>query len=199
MINKLIRLIKALWQETLKRVPYIIALLIIIGMAAGIQSYRKTAEGVKIAKDNSVTIKNQGKDLKQQADDIKTLTQQNKNLSAQNNRLARANAAHIDCIARYFSMFATARLEDLDKCIITSTGTQISPSIIDRSEASDDNKSSQNQTSSQQTSQPGQNTGQNNSSTKPQEKQHEPTRVFGVPVCIPDPLSFVSNGLCVTN
>jgi hypothetical protein len=58
MRNKLIRFGKALRYESVKRLPWIIVLLVLISGWAAWQSYSKTAEGVEIAKANTTDIKN---------------------------------------------------------------------------------------------------------------------------------------------
>lgn len=56
--NKLIRFGKALRYESVKRLPWIIVILIFVSGWAAWQSYSKTAEGVEIAKANTTDIKN---------------------------------------------------------------------------------------------------------------------------------------------
>jgi FtsZ-interacting cell division protein ZipA len=58
MRNKFIRFGKALRYELVKRLPWIIVLLVLISGWAAWQSYSKTAEGVEIAKANTTDIKN---------------------------------------------------------------------------------------------------------------------------------------------
>lgn len=114
MRNKAIRLGKALRYESAKRLPAIIILLILIGGWAFWQSYSKTAEGVRVAKDNTNSIRRLGEDNQR-------LLQQNKDLSEQNNRLAKENAKHIDCIAKLFATFIeTGQVGsvDVDSCTI---------------------------------------------------------------------------------
>ena len=58
MISKIVRLSKALSKESLRRLPYVLAVLLIVGLFGIYQSYRKTSEAVRIARDNTSDIKN---------------------------------------------------------------------------------------------------------------------------------------------
>lgn len=128
MKNKIIRLSKALRYESAKRLPWIIALVILLGGFAFYQSYHKTAEGVQIARDNTTSLKNLGLQ-------IKTLTEQNTELTKQNNKLATENAKHIDCIAKLFAYWTQTgtpvTTTDLNACVIEalSQGNSASGSV----------------------------------------------------------------------
>jgi len=57
MRNKSIRFLGAMWNETIKRIPYILIILTFIAVFTAYQSYRKTAETVEISKQNTQDIK----------------------------------------------------------------------------------------------------------------------------------------------
>lgn len=144
MIDKSVRMIKALGEETIKRLPYIALLLLILTLFGGYQSYRKTAEGVEIAKDNSLIIK-------QLAEDNKRLSEQNKQLSEENRRLAAQNQAYIKCIAdvfaRYTRDFRPVIIEDLAKCKTPTSDTQQSTTSSDTSTPSNPQPQTENKQS----------------------------------------------------
>jgi cell division protein FtsN len=188
-MGKIKRFSKAMWAESVKRLPYIAALLVILLLFGAVQSYRKTAEGVRIASGNSEIIKKQSEIIKQQGKDIKAL-------SEQNNSLAKENAAHIDCIAKLFASYINngglVSGADLNNCqtILTKSGSTSQTTPATSSGASQQSS----QTSSSPKSKPKKNPPKSNNVQK-----HNPKQVFGVPVCLPDPLSFIDNGLCVTD
>lgn len=123
-INKIIRMVKAFSQEIVRRLPYIVGILLVLLFITGWLSYQKTAEGVQIAKDNSNTIKEQGVD-------IKLLTEQNKQLSEQSNILASQNKAYIKCVATVFAKYTqdgrAVVIEDLERCVVTSLSIDTPP------------------------------------------------------------------------
>lgn len=144
-MNNMRRLLTALGNETVKRIPYIIALLVVFALAGAIQSYRKTAEAVQIAKQNTTA-------LKVLAEQNKQLSLDNKKLGEDNHALADQSKAYIKCIADIFAKFTQDRkpviIEDLEKCVTSSLDTpQSSQSTTPSSQNSTSYTSSTQQTS----------------------------------------------------
>jgi hypothetical protein len=127
--NKVSRLLRALSNESVKRLPYIFFVLIVISLIQFVRLGNQTAQGVQIAKDNSLDGKALLKKVADLAQDNKQLGLQNKKLAEQNIQIANDNAKHLDCLADLFAQYTrTGRpiLQlDLNTCMITqgSVGT----------------------------------------------------------------------------
>lgn len=111
MVNKTIRLGKAFWNESVKRLPYIIALLIIIGGVGALQSYRKTAESVRVGRDNSEQVKSLT--LR-----IKKLTEENRDLNKQTRN---QSFCFVKAFATYTQTLKPITLEQIIACNVTSS------------------------------------------------------------------------------
>lgn len=126
---KLHRLLRALSNESIKRLPYIFLVLIILSIIQFIRLSTQTAQGVQISKNNSLDSKTLLKRVADLAQDNKQLSIQNKQLTEQNIQIASDNAKHLDCLANLFANYTrTGRpiLQlDLSTCMITqgSSGT----------------------------------------------------------------------------
>lgn len=135
---KLSRLLRALSNESVKRLPYIFFVLIVLSLVQFIRLSTQTAQGVQIAKDNSLDSKTLLKRVAELAQDNKQLSIQNKQLTEQNIQIAHENAQHLDCLADLFARYTRDGRPiltlDLNSCMITeessktnSTGTQTAP------------------------------------------------------------------------
>jgi hypothetical protein len=126
---KVHRLLKALSNESIKRLPYIFFVLIVLSLIQFVRLSNQTAQGVQIAKDNSLDSRSLLKKVADIAQDNKRLSLQNKQLTEQNIQIASDNAKHLDCLADLFAQYTrTGRpiLQlDLNTCMITqeSLGT----------------------------------------------------------------------------
>lgn len=117
MIKTISRKSKAVLLEAGRRIPYIVAVLLLLLFVQGARSYSKTAEGVTIGARNSIEIKKlQEKNTE--------LLKQNKALSEQSLLQSKENSAHIDCIAEAFAEYTRTggavyfKDNDLTACIL---------------------------------------------------------------------------------
>ncbi len=117
MINRTTRFARALWVESIKRIPYILVILVIIVLFQGYRTSSKVIENVEISR--QIAESNQSL-LKQVAD----LSEDNKNLSTQSNTLAERSNRYQSCIANLFAKYTRDYLpviiDDLENCIVTS-------------------------------------------------------------------------------
>ncbi len=115
-------LLIGLGRESIKRVPYMILVWVIISFVQLIGVSRQTAEGVRIAKDNSLDSKILLQKVADLGVDNKALSLQNKQLLEQNVQLANQNAAHIDCLANLFARYTRdltpIQSIDLSACVL---------------------------------------------------------------------------------
>ena len=140
------------------------------------------------------------------------LAKQAKNTADVNQRIAKANGRHIDCIAGLFAQYTRDQKPiakaDLDKCQITEAeaagivGAGLFSGAVDftPSSTSEAPVPAKNTRPNNNTNTPT-NSNQNppNQPPTPTPKAPEPARVLGVPVCVPDPLSLINGGVCVTH
>lgn len=87
MAHRITRFSRAFWHESVKRLPYILAILLCLGLYGIWQSYRRTAEAVQLAKDNTMDIKRivEGQSdlliaIKQVAEDNQLISEQKTNI-----------------------------------------------------------------------------------------------------------------------
>lgn len=117
MINKTVRLAKALYSETAKRLPVILVLL------AALLLWQSYIDGQR-ANLTLSKINQQGQQIKDLSLDNKRLSQQNKELGQQNKDLSEKGNAHIDCIASLFAKWTRdgrpILSTDLDTCAVVS-------------------------------------------------------------------------------
>jgi cell division protein FtsB len=131
MIDKVNRLSKALWLESLKRLPYIGFLLVVLILAQVYITGHQVAENVKISRENSAANNILLAKISGLSEDNKKLSQDNKALSEQNNRLADQSNHYLDCIAQLFAKHTRDNLpiiiEDLNNCAVINavSGTPV--------------------------------------------------------------------------
>jgi hypothetical protein len=128
--DKTIRLIKALSNESVKRLPYIIIIGLILVFAQFVRLNNQTAEGVMVAKNNSIGNQLLLKKIAEQAVQIAELSKENKASSQKNTSISKENSAHIDCVAKLFAQY-TRDLKpvddvNLDNCFIVETSQAVS-------------------------------------------------------------------------
>lgn len=127
--DKIIRLLKALSNESVKRLPYIILVGLILIFIQFVHLNNKTAQSVRVATGNSI-------DTKTLLKRVAALSEDNKKLTQQNLDIAKQNAAHLDCVANLFAQYTRDQRPiydiDLDKCFIQESAQMsatISPSV----------------------------------------------------------------------
>lgn len=141
------------------------------------------------------------------------LAQQAKNTAERNQAIAKVNGRHIDCIADLFATYTRDQKPiaqtDLDKCQITEAeaagivGNSLFAGAVDftmpltstAAPAPSKITPSQNNNTippTPKSENPTQPTGNQQASAP------EPRRLFGIPLCAPDPLSLIHDGACVT-
>lgn len=123
MKDKIIRLAKALSNESVKRLPYIILIGLILIFIQFVHLNNQTAQGVRIATSNSV-------DSKTLLKKVAALSEDNKKLTQQNLDIAKENTAHLDCVAKLFAKY-TRDLKplydiNLDNCFIQEGAQMLS-------------------------------------------------------------------------
>lgn len=120
---KIIRLSKALSNETVRRVPYIIVVLLVLVFVQSLQNN-------KVAKSNSVDSKALLMRVAALSQDNKNLTEANKKLTEQGVALASQSVSLNKCIANAFATYTQTlrpvQFEDIDACIFTSQSAQTS-------------------------------------------------------------------------
>lgn len=116
-MDKSIRMVKALAQETGKRIPWILITMGAILILQGIQN-------ASVARENSADSKTLLQRVASLSEDNKRLAQGNQALTKQNNELAQAARNHTDCLAQLFARYTQTRTAimsvDLNSCT-TST------------------------------------------------------------------------------
>ena len=125
MKNKLIRLVGAIWRETIKRVPYILLVLGCILIYQFIRLNIQTAEGVRLAKQTSDSNQILLNKISELSEDNKKLSQDNKNLTEQSNRLAEQSNHYLDCIAKVFAKYTRDYLPIVDINLNTCSAQNI--------------------------------------------------------------------------
>lgn len=146
MKDKLVRLFKALTNESVKRLPYVLLVLLVLSVVQLVHISNQTAQNIDIATKNSVDNRNL---LKQ----VAALSADNKRLAQQNNRLAKENTTHQDCAAQLFAQYTRdlrpVVMLDLTTCFIqeaaqddaTPGQTSAQPSSVDPGVASSSDNS----------------------------------------------------------
>lgn len=176
------RMLRAYWQETVKRLPYIASILLLLALIVGLQSYRKTSENVAISRANSEV-------QKVLLAKIGGLAADNKRLAQQANDIAGKNQQHIDCIAHLFARYThnlrPITIQDLDTCTAPESRRQSSNPAPTNSSENKSTTQSQNQNNNT-------NRGQGNQNPNPPNTPDEPERPpvtietpFGdIPACV---------------
>lgn len=117
MRDKVIRFTKAFTNESVRRLPYIILLLVVLSLVQFIRISNQTAESVRIATGNSI-------DNKSLLKKVAALSEDNKNLTKQNIQIAKESATHLDCVADLFARYTRDQSPvlkvDLMTCFIKS-------------------------------------------------------------------------------
>lgn len=129
MRDKIIRLTKALSNESVKRLPYIILVGLVLVLVQFVRLNNQTAQSVRVATSNSVDVK---KLLKR----VASLSEDNKRLTKQNLDIAKENTAHLNCVAQLFAQY-TRNLKpiydvDLNNCFsreVSQTASTPSKSV----------------------------------------------------------------------
>lgn len=114
MIDKPIRLINALWKETVKRIPYIFIILIVILISQFVRLNIQTAEGVRLAKNTADNNQRLLEKINELSESNKKLGEDNKLLTEQGNRLAEQSNRYLDCIAQVFAKYTRDYFPILD-------------------------------------------------------------------------------------
>jgi hypothetical protein len=116
--------LRAFINESVKRLPYVLLLLVILTVFQLVRLSTQTNQGVRIAQGNSLDSKNLLKKVASLSENNKTLIIQNKNLTEQNIEIANENARHLDCLAKLFAAYTQdlrpISLVDLDGCKVLS-------------------------------------------------------------------------------
>lgn len=117
MKDKGIRLIKAFVNETIKRIPYILLVLIVLIFA-------QTVQNNHISKSNSIDTKNLLTKVAKLSEDNKQLSQQNQALTKQGTILASQSVALSKCIAYTFTTYTQTltpvKFVDIDNCVTSA-------------------------------------------------------------------------------
>lgn len=133
MITKVKRLSTALWMESVKRLPYIGLILILLLLYQGYQTAAKVSENVGISKKNSEDNMVLLREVAALSEANKKLSEDNKKLSEQSNELAAQSIRYQDCIARIFAKYTRdykpVIIRDLEGCVTTNTEQSISTRI----------------------------------------------------------------------
>ncbi len=130
MRSKVKRLSKAFWQESKKRLPFVLVLLALLFIISqGQKSYARLNENIEVAKINSGETKILSEKIAQISNDNKKLSQDNKALAELNKQLAEQSNKYLACvanlIAKYTRDYQPIVIKDLEKCITTTI--KISP------------------------------------------------------------------------
>lgn len=129
---KVTRLLHALSNESVRRVPYVFLLLIILSLVQFTRLQIQTAHGVQIAKDNAVDAKTLLTKVASLSEDNKQLITQNKSLTEQNIQIANDNAKHLDCLADLFARYTRTGQAiyaiDLNSCMVITQKGASTPS-----------------------------------------------------------------------
>lgn len=111
------RFLKALSNESVRRLPYVFLIFIILLFIQFIRFNHQTAENTRIGRNNST-------DTKTLLLRVKSLSEDNRRLTQQNIDLAKENATHLDCITKLFVTFLNGGLKpsqvDAARCTIES-------------------------------------------------------------------------------
>ncbi len=114
MTSKIKRPLKALWIESIKRVPYILVVLVLIVLYQGYQTGARVVENVELSRQAAES----NKALLEQ---VASLSEDNKNLSIQSNTLAERSNRYQSCIANLFAKYTIdyqpVIIEDLENCV----------------------------------------------------------------------------------
>ncbi len=135
-MSKTIRIGKALLTESLKRLPYVGFILIVIVLLQVYVTGGQVAENVRISRQNSDANNVLLAKISGLSEDNKKLSQDNKALSEQNNSLADQSNRYLDCIAQLFAKYTRDYkpiiITDLNICaaqnIEQKTSVPITPS-----------------------------------------------------------------------
>lgn len=118
-------MIKALWVEAVKRLPYVGLVLVILILFQVYTTGSQVAENVQISRENSETNKQALEKISALSEDNKKLSQDNKALSEQNIRLADQSNRYLNCLAELFAKHSRDGIPivitDLDTCAAENT------------------------------------------------------------------------------
>lgn len=115
MTNKVVRLSKALRNESIKRLPWIFLIFLVLLFAQFVRFNSQTAENTRIVRSNST-------DTKTLLQRVADLSADNKRLTEQNLLLSKLTNDHVDCLAKLFARYTQDRqpvsYADLTTCVI---------------------------------------------------------------------------------
>jgi hypothetical protein len=175
MKDKFARLSKAFRNETVRRLPYIVVLLIILSFIQFFHLNQQTAKSVRIATENSA-------DSRALLKKVAALSEDNKKLTQQNIDLSQKNTDQIKCITKLFALGQRPLQVDVDTCFIQADGQTLSmPGQSASRQSSVSPAGGSGHSSSSQSTPNNQNAQPNNV----QPKQPDPQKVLGIPACLP--------------
>lgn len=137
-MNKISRFLKALWDEGLKRLPYITALVIVLYFASTYVNYQHINRNTESLRDLGNKISNQQQEIKKQGQQIKDLAKQNNDLAKENQFYQKCNFL---AFARFTRTFTPVQDDEINSCIpspqtsVTSQSLKTNQTTVPNSQA----------------------------------------------------------------
>lgn len=128
-----------------------------------------------------------------------------RDISKENRQLNQQNLAYMRCLATVFATYTQngipVTIDNLDKCTVRQVDGSVVPVTSLPSASGGSSVTTKPAEPIQPSATPPQTTIMTGPTTQPTQEPAppEPVRVGPVPICLPDPLSLIKGGLCVTN
>ena len=119
-MKRVITFSKALWHETVKRLPYVGLILIVVILFQVFKTGAQVVENIEISKRNSESNMVVLARIAEISENNKSLSEDNKRLSEQSKALSEQSNRYQQCIAQLFAQYTRdyrpVVIEDLDTC-----------------------------------------------------------------------------------